>query len=77
MKCNISTSENEYQFPAAFPLSSLIPSVDDLSNFYRYNGSLTTPGCYEAVLWTVFEETIKLSEDQVTYYYNSAKCQLF
>lgn len=45
-------------------LEDLIP--DNPSNFYRYNGSLTTPLCNEAVIWTVFDTPIALSERQVT-----------
>ncbi|XP_053376535.1 carbonic anhydrase 2-like [Mercenaria mercenaria] len=45
------------------PLVSLIPR--DLSKFYRYEGSLTTPPCYESVTWTLFNETIEIAEEQL------------
>ena len=40
---------------------------DDWSNleYYRYLGSLTTPTCDEAVVWTVFENRIPISRAQV------------
>lgn len=36
-----------------------------MTNYYRYKGSLTTPGCTESVVWTVFETPIPLSKAQV------------
>lgn len=46
-------------------LAQLIPSEQNLTSYYRYKGSLTTPGCTEAVIWTLFENPIPLSMDQV------------
>ncbi|XP_071027349.1 carbonic anhydrase 4-like isoform X2 [Oncorhynchus clarkii lewisi] len=46
-------------------LEQLIPPQQNLSNYYRYKGSLTTPGCTESVIWTVFEKPIPLSRDQL------------
>ena len=45
-------------------LEDMLPS--NLDKFYRYSGSLTTPGCFESVLWTMFEEPITMSYEQVS-----------
>ncbi|XP_038200293.1 carbonic anhydrase 15-like [Arvicola amphibius] len=49
----------------SFPLASLLPSAVGLLRYYRYSGSLTTPGCQPAVLWTVFENPVPIGHAQV------------
>ncbi|XP_010863830.2 carbonic anhydrase 4-like [Esox lucius] len=51
-------------------LEQLIPSQQNLTNYYRYRGSLTTPGCTESVIWTVFENPIPLSKEQLEVFSN-------
>ncbi|XP_007894777.1 carbonic anhydrase 4a isoform X2 [Callorhinchus milii] len=48
-----------------FALKSLLPSDTDLKHYYRYEGSLTTPSCQEAVIWTIFPNPIPLRKDQL------------
>ena len=45
-------------------LCSFLPS-EDMQNYYTYDGSLTTPMCYESVRWIVFRERMGLSKRQV------------
>ncbi|XP_034744986.1 carbonic anhydrase 4-like isoform X2 [Etheostoma cragini] len=59
------TATNSNTSLSSVSLAQLIPPEKNLTNFYRYKGSLTTPGCTEAVIWTVFENTIPLSMDQL------------
>ena len=33
--------------------------------FFRYRGSLTTPGCHQAVTWTVFTQPLRVATSQV------------
>ncbi|XP_060704276.1 carbonic anhydrase 4a [Hemiscyllium ocellatum] len=57
----------------SFALNKLIPDREKLKKYYRYQGSLTTPGCDEAVIWTVFAELIPISKNQL----NSFSASLF
>ncbi|XP_062847660.1 carbonic anhydrase 14 [Trichomycterus rosablanca] len=50
-------------FIPAFDVRTLIPA--DLSRYFRYSGSLTTPPCYQSVLWTVFSEKVFISHSQL------------
>ena len=43
-------------------LMSLLPKN---KNSFRYNGSLTTPPCSEAVKWVVLKEPIEMSKEQI------------
>ncbi|XP_007570993.1 carbonic anhydrase 6 [Poecilia formosa] len=38
---------------------------ENLSHFFRYEGSLTTPPCFESIIWTVFDTPISLSHNQI------------
>ncbi|XP_072442246.1 carbonic anhydrase 6 isoform X1 [Chiloscyllium punctatum] len=44
-------------------ITTLLPH--NLSNFYRYRGSLTTPPCFESIIWTIFDTPIVLSSNQI------------
>ncbi|XP_074535664.1 carbonic anhydrase 4b [Halichoeres trimaculatus] len=46
-------------------LEMFIPPLTDMTKYYRYHGSLTTPSCAEAVIWSVFENPIPLSRNQL------------
>lgn len=48
-------------------LDMFILPQENMSRYFRYSGSLTTPNCSEAVTWTLFESTIPLSRKQVAF----------
>ncbi|XP_072138321.1 carbonic anhydrase 12 [Mobula birostris] len=48
---------------SGFDISDLLPSR--LDEYFRYNGSLTTPPCYPSVQWTVLREPVQISSDQL------------
>uniref|UniRef100_A0A6B2E880 Carbonic anhydrase n=1 Tax=Phlebotomus kandelakii TaxID=1109342 RepID=A0A6B2E880_9DIPT len=47
------------------PLSPLDLLPRNRDSYFHYEGSLTTPGCGEAVLWTVFTQSLPISFDQL------------
>uniref|UniRef100_A0A9J7YKP2 Carbonic anhydrase XII n=1 Tax=Cyprinus carpio carpio TaxID=630221 RepID=A0A9J7YKP2_CYPCA len=53
--------DQKIQVPA-FNIHALLPS--HLDEYYRYDGSLTTPPCYPSVLWTVFRRPVTISQKQ-------------
>ncbi|XP_030830363.1 carbonic anhydrase 1-like [Strongylocentrotus purpuratus] len=55
------TSLGQGNLPS-FPIRNVLPS--DLSKFYRYNGSKALPDCNEAIIWTIFTDTISISQAQ-------------
>ncbi|KAL7844365.1 hypothetical protein SRHO_G00229040 [Serrasalmus rhombeus] len=48
-----------------FQLTDMLTSLENFSSYYRYAGSLTIPGCNEAIIWTVFQQSIPISQQQL------------
>ncbi|NXY10968.1 CAH14 anhydrase, partial [Pteruthius melanotis] len=47
----------------SFSIRDLLPAR--LDRYYRYNGSLTTPPCFQSVLWTLLPQPVRISRAQV------------
>lgn len=58
-------SGDQVAITARITMDSLLEGVDR-TKYYRYLGSLTTPPCNEAVVWTIFKDPIKVSQDLVS-----------
>lgn len=52
----------QYIKDTTFSAKDLAPFT--LNNFWRYQGSLTTPPCYEMVHWLVMQHPVTISPDQ-------------
>ncbi|XP_017672424.1 PREDICTED: carbonic anhydrase 12 [Lepidothrix coronata] len=59
---NVKYKDQKVQVPG-FNVRELLPAR--LDEFYRYEGSLTTPPCYPSVLWTVFRHPVTISQEQL------------
>ncbi|XP_074022442.1 carbonic anhydrase 9 [Numenius arquata] len=55
--------EGEEVLVPGFNIAGLLPA--NLKLYFHYNGSLTTPPCFQTVKWTVFNQTVLLSHDQM------------
>ncbi|KAG8450039.1 hypothetical protein GDO86_016647 [Hymenochirus boettgeri] len=47
----------------AFNVHYLLP--ENMEQYFRYQGSLTTPPCYQSVMWTVFSHPVTISKSQL------------
>jgi len=59
---NIPTHTGEHHHIDAKHLNALLPKNRD---YYRFNGSLTTPPCTEGVRWLVMKQSVKISQKQI------------
>lgn len=62
---NVTTFNTSVVVPASkfAVFNDLLPASK--TDYYRYDGSLTTPTCNEVVTWTVFKNTVKISQRQI------------
>jgi len=49
----------------SIPAEGLLPANRD---YYRFNGSLTTPPCTEGVWWFVIKEPVTVSQEQINHF---------
>jgi carbonic anhydrase len=60
---HIMNAKDQVDLMPGFSLANLLPTHS--SAFYRYSGSLTTPGCNEIVTWSVLHHPQAVSEHQL------------
>ncbi|XP_007479605.1 carbonic anhydrase 12 isoform X1 [Monodelphis domestica] len=59
---NVKYKDQKVQVPG-FNIQDLLP--ENVHEYYRYQGSLTTPPCSPTVLWTVFRNPVQISKEQL------------
>ncbi|XP_043959291.1 carbonic anhydrase 4-like isoform X3 [Gambusia affinis] len=59
---NIKDIKSEVEVTDEISIDDLLGNVNRES-YFRYSGSLTTPSCNEAVVWTIFKESVKVDQD--------------
>ncbi|EJI1384241.1 carbonic anhydrase [Vibrio alginolyticus] len=65
MLANIPTKDQDVTIKVPFDADAIIPSDKD---YYRFNGSLTTPPCSEGVRWFVMKEAQTISPEQIKFF---------
>ena len=58
-------ADERHDLKAAFDPAELLPADHD---YYRFNGSLTTPPCSEGVWWQVLKTPLTISKEQVEHF---------
>ena len=54
---------NKIGLPSVVSVDGLLPINRE---YYRFNGSLTTPPCSEGVLWLVMKQPMTVTKEQIT-----------
>ncbi len=63
----LDTVEEASAIEPLFNVESLLPAD---RQYYRFDGSLTTPPCSEGVTWLVLAEQVSVTQDQVDWFYD-------
>nr|ANJ59780.1 alpha carbonic anhydrase 4 [Exaiptasia diaphana] len=61
---NVTYPKELYNIAQTHSIADLMPKNREA--FYRYDGSLTTPVCQEVVTWTVFNNTMPITANQLS-----------
>lgn len=61
---NVSRKGEKWNITGKFDPTGLL-SAPDLSTYWTYSGSLTTPPLYESVKWIVFQKPLEISQEQM------------
>lgn len=62
---NAPHEEGEIEVPGKEISAEDFLPEEEGEEFFRYSGSLTTPPCSEGLLWSVMDETISFSKEQI------------